>query len=49
MKLDLSENDSFADCLNRYNLKNFYKTASLIANSCKSVAILAGFSDHSFC
>lgn len=30
----------------QYLRKNFYKTASLMANSCKSAAILAGYNDN---
>jgi solanesyl diphosphate synthase len=38
--------DSENERMVQYLRKNFYKTASLMANSCKSAAILGGYSDE---
>lgn len=43
--LSKSHNLKLKDLLDYYMTKNFYKTASLMANSCKSAAILGGYSN----
>jgi len=43
--LEESYNINLRDRLVHYMRKNFYKTASLMANSCKSAAILGGYGD----
>ena len=40
-----SDDDSMEERLVHYLRKNFYKTASLMANSCKSAAILGNYND----
>ena len=43
LQMNSSEDDMLS--MEHYMKKTFYKTASLLANSCKSVAVLAGCSD----
>ena len=45
MKGSNSDNDNVEERLVHYLRKNFYKTASLMANSCKSAAILGNYDD----
>lgn len=45
MKGSNSENNNAEERLVHYLQKNFYKTASLMANSCKSAAILGDYND----
>lgn len=44
--LQMSSGHDEATSIETYMTKTFYKTASLIANSCKSVSLLAGCSDE---
>ncbi len=46
MKGSSKECDNVEDRLVHYLRKNFYKTASLMANSCKSAAILGDYDDN---
>lgn len=42
---DVSHNDAHEERMVYYLRKNFYKTGSLMANSCKSAALLGGYDD----
>ena len=46
MKGSSTENNLMEERIVHYIQKNFYKTASLMANSCKSAAILGNYNDE---